>query len=238
MLGIDPKGVKWQYRNEHAFAVGTTRFSTLHHRLDGFRHVGYVGEAERYLRKAIRLGELVDPYQPPLFKRSYTGENGIPFLSGIDLYDYYPKPHMYISRKMERLDLYIVKAGTILVQNVGQRYGLFGHPTILPTHLNQCSVTQHMMRVYPKDTLDRGFVYVWLSTEVGRKLLLKQSFGTSMGVLFERSFEEMLAPDCSTELRHSFEKDVQTICEMREHANGLEDQAETVLGLALGITKD
>jgi restriction endonuclease S subunit len=139
---------------------------------------------------------------------------------------HYPKAHMYISRKMDRLELYIVNSGTILIQNVGQRYGLFGRPTILAKHLNQCAVTQHLMRIYPKDTRDRGFVYIWLSTEVGRRILLKQSFGTSMGVLFERSLKDMPAPDCSTELRHSFETDVQTICEMREQANEMEDQAQ------------
>lgn len=229
VLGIELQDLVWKHRNEHAFAVGETRFSNPFHRLDGFHHVGYAAEAERYLGKTIRLGELVEPYQPPLFKRPYTGENGIPFLSGIDLYDYYPKPHMYISRKMDRLELYIVNSGTILVQIVGQRYGLFGRPTILPKHLNQCAVTQHLMRVYTKDARDRGFVYIWLSTEVGRRTLLKQSFGTSMGVLFERSFNDMPAPDCSTDLRHSFETEVQTICEMREHANEMEDLAQELL---------
>jgi len=140
---------------------------------------------------------------------------------------------MYISRKMARIEQYIVRSGTILVQNVGQRYGLFGRPTILPKHLDQCSVTQHLMRVYPKDVRDRGFVYTWLSTEVGRRLLLKQSFGTSMGVLFQRSFEEMPVPECISSLRHSFEADVQNICEMREKANGLEDQVQEIIIHAL-----
>lgn len=237
VLGIDPQHLVWQCRNEHAYAVGTFRFINPLHRLDGFHHVGYVGEAERYLGKTIQLGELVEPYQPPMFKRPYTGKNGIPFLSGIDLYDYYPKPHMYISRKMASLDLYIVQASTILVQNVGQRYGLFGRPTILPKHLDRCSVTQHLMRIYTKDARNRGFVYVWLSTEVGRRLLLKQSFGTSMGVLFERSFEEMPVPDCSTELSHSFEDDLQIICEMREQANELEDQAQSLLAQSLSLER-
>ena len=227
VLGLDPDQVHWQCRNEHAYAIGLVQFSHSHHRLDGFHHVGFVSEAEQYLGKTVKMGELVTPYQPPLFKRPYTDGNGIPFLSGIDLYDYYPKPHMYISRKMERLDLYIVRKGTILVQNVGQRYGLFGHPTILPKHLDQCSVTQHLMRVYTKNELDRGYIFIWLSSEVGRKLLLKQSFGTSMGVLFERSFNDMVIPDCSTELRHSFESDMQVICNARERANDLEDQAQT-----------
>ena len=172
VLGIEPNDIVWRYRNEHAYAVGTNRFRNAFHRLDGFHHVGYVGEAEQYLGKTIELGELIDPYQPPLFKRPYTDENGIPFLSGIDLYNYYPKPHMFISRELPGLEGYIVEAGTILVQRVGQRYGLFGRPTILPKHLDKAAVTEHLFRLYPKNAFDRGFVYIWLTTEIGRRLLL------------------------------------------------------------------
>lgn len=233
VLGFEISRLKWKAGHVDAFAIGKAQFNTTQHRLDAFHYVGYTGEAEAYLSKTQPMGDLVEPYQPPMFKRPYTGENGIPFLSGIDLYDAYPKPHMYISRKMERLDLYIVDAGTILVQNVGQRYGLFGRPTILPKHLGKSSVTQHMMRVYPKNAQDRGFVYIWLSTEIGRRLLLKESFGTSMGVLFERSFKQMPIPVCQIDLRHSFEADVQTICEMRDKAIALEDQAQMALSTAL-----
>lgn len=229
VLGFNTSRLKWKAGHVDAFAIGKTQFNSTKHRLDAFHYVGYTGEAEAYLPKTQPMGDLVEPYQPPMFKRPYTGENGIPFLSGIDLYDAYPKPHMYISRKMERLDLYIVDAGTILVQNVGQRYGLFGRPTILPKYLDNASVTQHMMRVYPKNSQDRGFVYIWLATEIGRRLLLKESFGTSMGVLFERSFKQMTIPVCQIDLRHSFEIDVQTICEMRDKAIELEDQAQELL---------
>lgn len=236
VLGIDPSDIKWRCSNEHAFAIGTTRFNDVDHRLDGFHHVGFVSEAERYLGKTIEMGELVDPYQPPMFKRPYTDEQGIPFLSGIDLYDYYPKPHMYISKKLPGIDSYKVAAGTILVQRVGQRYGLFGRPTILPKHLDQSAVTEHLFRLYPKNVRDRGYIFIWLSTEIGRRLLLKGSFGTSMGVLANDSFRKMPAPDCLPELRHSFEDDVLTICTLREQANDMEDQAQVMLSTSLGMT--
>lgn len=233
VLGFEISSLRWVAGHVDAFAIGVAQFRTTNHRLDAFHYVGYTGEAKAYLPKTQPMGDLVEPYQPPLFKRPYTGENGIPFLSGIDLYDAYPTPHMYISRKMESLELYIVDAGTILVQKDGQRYGLFGRPTILPKHLDKSSVTQHMMRVYPRDVKDRGFVYIWLSTEIGRRLLLKESFGTSMGVLIERSFKQMPIPVCQIDLRHSFETDVQTICEMRDKAIALEDQAQMALSKAL-----
>ena len=54
-----------------------------------------------------------------------------------------------------------------------------------------------------------------------------------MGVLAYDSFRKMPVPDCSKELRHTFETDVQMFCEMREQANDLEDQAQAILGFAL-----
>jgi type I restriction enzyme, S subunit len=234
VLDLNEDDLRWENGGEHAFATGTAVLSMKHYRLDGFHYVGYVQEAETYLKDTTPLGELISPYQPPIFKRPYTDETGIPFLSGMDLYNAYPKPRLYISRKMPNLNKYIVKAGTILVQNVGQRYGLFGRPTILQKHLDNASVTQHLMRVYPNNPNDKGFVYIWLSTEIGRRLLLKQSFGTSMGVLFEHSFSEMPVPKCSAELRHSFEPEIQTICDYRDKANELEDEAQAILLNALG----
>ncbi len=232
VLGL-PAGWQWKHLNEHARAIGVAGFTAATNRLDAFHYVGYVGEAEAVISAWHPLGDLIEPYQPPLFKRPYTGKTGIPFLSGMDLYDAYPKPHMYISRKMKGLERYIVKAGTILVQNVGQRYGIFGRPMILPRHLDSVAVTQHLMRVYLKNPDDRGFVYVWLSTETGRRVLLKQSFGTSMGVLFEQSFRQMPVPQCSAEVRHSFEPEIQTVCDLRDEANTLEDQAQALLVEAL-----
>jgi type I restriction enzyme, S subunit len=229
VLGIEMSGLNWKAGHVDAFAVGKTSFKTANHRLDAFHYVGYAGEAVKYLGRTQPMGDLVEPYQPNLFKRPYTKENGIPFLTGVDLYNAYPKPHMYISRKMKGLDSYCTSAGTILVQHAGQRYGLFGQPTILLKHLDGTAVTEHLFRIYPKVPSDRGFVYVWLTTEIGRRLLLKQSFGTSMGLLANESFRAMPIPICSPSLRNTFEFDVQSICEMREKAIGLEDQAQFLL---------
>lgn len=228
---------EWQYSSEHGYAVGVAELASHRYRLDAFHYVGYVEEAAKALRSWSSLADLAEPYQPPIFRRPYTGESGIPFLSGMDLYNSYPRPHMYIARTMKNLDRYITRAGTILVQNVGQRYGLFARPTILPKHLDQVAVTQHLTRVYVKDSRDRGFVYVWLSTEFGRRLLLKQSFGTSMGVLFEHSFRQMPVPVCTSELRYSFEPEVQAICEQQDTANLLEDKAQVLLVEAFEINE-
>lgn len=235
VLGIDLGEIHWQCRNEHAYATGIARVNSGLFRMDGFHYVGYVGEAEQKLGEAIPMGILVDPYQPSQFKRPYTGETGTPFLSGIDLFNSYPKARIYISSKMKDLEKYWVPSGTILVQSDGSRDGLIAHPTILPEHLNNCAVTQHMVRLYPKNVNDRGYVYIWLSTELGRRLLLKHSSGSVMGSLFERSFLEAKIPDCSQEVRHSFEPDLQNICGMRERANRLEDHAQSFLAGSLQL---
>ncbi len=229
ILGL-PKDHRWNYKSEHAYAIEIASFTSQTTRLDAFYHAGYTQEGVRLLKNSVRLSELAKAYQPPIFKRPYTDkENGIAFLSGIDLYDVVPQPHMYISKKMQGLNNYVVEAGTLLVQNVGQRYGLFGRPTILPEHLDGAAVTQHLMRLYPHDPRDRGFIYIYLLSEVGRRALLRQSFGTSMGVLLEHSFEQTETPECKPLVRHSFEDDVTNAISLRKEAYDLETKSQSLL---------
>ena len=235
VLGLDPDLHSWRYGNEHARGIGVAWVQTQRPRLDAFHHIGYAAEPEALLGSRVCLGELVRPYQPPQFKRPYAGNGAMPFLSGIDLYDAYPKPHMYISRRMPNLDRYIVEAGTVVVQRVGQRYGLFGRPTILPRHLDGVAVTEHLMRLHPMAASDRGFIYIWLATDCGRRLLLRQSCGTSMVVLSERSFSEMPVPVAESALRATFERDVAAAHADRDEANNLEEQAQAALREALEI---
>lgn len=235
VLGIDSMEITWKCRNEHAYVTDEASIDLNTYRLDSFHYVGYVKEAELKLNKAVLLEELAEPYQPPQFKRPYTDNTGVPFLSGIDLFNNYPKPRIFISSKMKGLEQYRVSAGTILIQSDGSRDGLIARPTILPNHLDHCAVTQHMARLYPKDLKDRGFIYVWLSTEIGRRLLLKHSSGSVMGSLFEKSYRQVRVPYCQTDLRFSFEIEIQKICSLREKANSLEDEAQKLLYEYLGI---
>ncbi|MCC6613389.1 MAG: hypothetical protein IT320_07920 [Anaerolineae bacterium] len=234
VLGISSDDIHWEHNNEHAFAVDVAQLEFKHHRLDAFHYIGYVADARLEHVVWDRLETLVTPSLPGMFKRPYVAKGGVPLLSGMDMYNAYPKPRIFISPQMPNLGKYRVRAGTILVQCSGQRYGLFGRPVILPTHLDNVAVSQHMVRIYPKNPSDRGFVYIWLSTGFGRRMLIKQSYGTSMGELSEQSILDTLAPACSEALRHSFEVDVAEICELRERANEFEDEAQHILLGELG----
>ena len=59
-----------------------------------------------------------------------------------------------------------------------------------------------------------------------------------MGKLSEQSFVESAFPTCRTQLRHSFESEVQAICEQRDTANQLEDEAQALLAEALGYSAE
>jgi len=97
VMGIDPSNLMFNCRHDHAFCVDKSTLNSLRNRLDAFHYVGYVREAEKLVTKPITIGDLATAYEPTLFKRPYTGSGGVPFLSGIDLYNYNPRPHMYIS---------------------------------------------------------------------------------------------------------------------------------------------
>jgi len=221
VLNVD-QNPSYQYPRDRFLACEKTR---IHHmRLDGYHNIGYCREGRDLIKRPTVLGTYVKAYQPPIFKRPYV-KNGIPFMSGMDLYDAHPQVTNQLSRKMIGIEKYIVDAGTILVQNVGQRYGLFGRPVVLHRHLDKSAVTQHLTRIYPRKDRDKGFVYFFLLSEIGRRCLLGNSFGTSMGVLFKKSFLECPCPETDDDLRAQFNKPFVEFVTKRDQAIAKEKEA-------------
>ncbi len=220
----------FELSDDHRFKYPRDRFLacervTLRNlRLDGYHNIGYCREGRDAIRAPTVLGEYITAYQPPQFKRPYV-KKGVIFMSGMDLYDVHPHPSAHISRLMPSLGAYRVRAGTILVQSDGQRYGLIGRPVVLHRHLDNCAVTQHMMRVVPKRPKDSGFIYFFMLTEVGRRCLLGMSFGTSMGSLFENSFLTCACPKVDPQRRASFQESFDQVVTKRDDAIGLEREA-------------
>jgi type I restriction enzyme, S subunit len=214
--------INYRYPRDRYLACQRTRIQNM--RLDAYHHVGYCREGRDLIKRPTVLGSYIRAYQPPIFKRPYV-KDGIPFMSGMDLYDAHPQVTNQLSRKMQGIDKYIVNSGTILVQNVGQRYGLFGRPVVLHRHLDKCAVTQHLTRIYPKKESDKGFVYFFLLSEIGRRCLLGNSFGTSMGVLFDKSFMECPCPEVDGDLRDQFSKPFTEFVRKRDQAIAKEKEA-------------
>ncbi len=228
-----PEGYTTRWPNEWSYAV---RAVTLqgNHRLDPFHHVGHVVEYHDYLRDGPRLEEIASVQLPGKFKRMYTGRDGVPYLSGVDIYQVRVEPRLWLSRRQPEFPkLLIAKPGTILVQADGQRYGLLGRPAYADDSIIGSAVSNHLVRIRAFNAETSGYVYLFLSTDAGRRELIRQSYGTSIPTIACEAFDDLQIPGAGTDTANQLGKQAIQALELRTRANRLEDQAQVLLVEAL-----
>lgn len=121
------------------------------------------------------LSELTeDIFRPGIFKREYV-KKGVTFLGGADILLSIPDSEKKLSfRQVDRLPELKVKKGWILV-TCG---GTIGNCVLIDEQLEKCVVSQHVMRVVPKETTLIGYLYAMLSSKVGHELITMFTAGS------------------------------------------------------------
>ena len=121
------------------------------------------------------LGELTEQiFRPGIFKREYVS-NGVTFLGGADILMSIPNSDKKLSiRQVEKIPELKVKKDWILV-TCG---GTIGNTVLIDSQLEKCAISQHVMRVVPKDDIHKGYLYAVLSSEIGKKLITMFNTGS------------------------------------------------------------
>ena len=73
----------------------------------------------------------------------------------------------------QELDRLAISPGTLLVS----RSGTIGKVALAMPHWNQWIPSDHIIRIIPASNAIAGFLYVWLSSEWARPLIVRHSFG-------------------------------------------------------------
>lgn len=222
--------IAWEHIKPQAFSIEATTIGSFANRLDAFHHIGFVGEAEKKAKvRMIEISEVADVLRPPIFKRVHVQEGGYEFLGGADVMTMDQKSEDRISANTKHIDKFIVKPGQVLFQCVGQRYGIFGRPTLANRNLIGKAVSEHQMRITPHDVKDAGYMFVYLSTGFGLRALLKNSSGTSIPVLQEDGAKKIQVywPDART--RHQVSTIAEKAWENRARAVELEQEARMLV---------
>ena len=118
--------------------------------------------------KYIRLGDLCDRiFRPGIFKREYVSK-GVTFLGGADILMAIPDSDKRLSfRQVEKMPKLKVKKNWILV-TCG---GTIGNTVIIDKQLEQCVISQHVMRIVPKEDILKGYLFAVLSSKIGNNLI-------------------------------------------------------------------
>lgn len=150
-------------------------------------------EVDRYIRDNFEwkpLAEVCDKiYRPGIFKRQYTS-SGVVFLGGADLLNAVPTSDKFLSkRQVDKMPELLVKDNWLLV-SCG---GTIGNCVIVNRPLSRCAVSQHVMRIVPS-IFPIGYVYAFLSSKLGKALILKNPFGAVIPQMEPAHFQRLPIP--------------------------------------------
>ena len=142
----------------------------------------------------MTISELSDSvFTPNIFKRVRTNnpDKGVPFLSGSDLLKQYPNFQNFLSRKMKNIDDYILRDGWIAIQDAGT----IGYVSYITPFLDGVSATNNLVRIVPnKEKNWSYYIYCFLKTEVGQKLLKINEYGSVQKHIDNHQVSSFLIP--------------------------------------------
>lgn len=224
---------------DHAYAVGSVPIAELEvgtNRLDAYHYVGHAGGIRGWRSPRFPmwpLGKLTARiFNPPIFKRIRVVD-GVPYLLGAEVYEAHPRPATKIARGTPNLNDYILQRDMIVFEDAGQRYGLLGTPVYVGRTLAGCAATNNMTRIVFRSREDAAYLFALLSSDYGRRLVLRHSYGTSLPHILPDHIADVAVPWPEHAQRAVIAEPILKAVELRDEANDLEDEAQDILSRAL-----
>lgn len=152
-------------------------------------------------------------YCPGIFHRNYT-TTGTPFLGGGDILKQDYDSGKYLVRKTTpNYKILEIQRGWTLV-TCG---GTIGNVVFTNKELSKCWVSQHVMRVIPKD-IKEGMLYAYLASNYGHLLLTTDTYGSVIPTLNASSIGLLPIPKFPEEFQKEVDGLVQESARLREEA--------------------
>lgn len=167
------------------------------------------------------------------FKRIYTdNKTDIPFFLPSDIENVYPSPSKFISEKTEvNFDKLRVQKEMLLVSVSGT----IGKTSLVGKKLVNQIFSHDLLRITFRGTYDLGYVYVYLNTEEGLKLLQSNNYGAVIDHIEPEHLKNLPIPNAPEEIKRSIHESVIASYDLRDQSNDLIDEAQRLLYEALGL---
>ena len=178
-------------------------------------------------------GLVEEAYYPGRYKRIYTSEDkGEPFYLPSQLEEIYPKPSKWISAKTASLlEKDRIKESNLLIS----RSGTIGKCTISSRSSIGKIFSDDVIRITFRSTYDLGYVYAYLNTEEGLKLLQSNNYGAVIDHIEPEHLKNLPIPNAPEEIKRSIHDAVIASYDLRDQSNDLIDEAQRLLYETLGL---
>lgn len=183
------------------FSNDTVKLSQLAGRLDAAYHAPIIDAIMHCLNKeAAEITTVGDPriskrvVLPGRFARVYVEEGqGIPFFGGKQIHHLDPTDRKFLSLKIHgpriREQLALEENMVLITCS-----GTIGKVAFTPKHWKGFAASQHIIRVVPSSANVAGFLYVFLSTDYGRELIKRFSYGSTVSEIDAHHMSQVPVP--------------------------------------------
>jgi len=194
--------------------------------------------ADRTLKETgyplLDLAELTkNVFYPPRVKRYYTNKasEGTPYLTSSETQWFIRKPEYIFSKKLRNLDEWYVKDGWILLT----RSGTVGLLIVATKDLEKYILSEHMIRIVPKEDTLTGYLYAYLSSWFGQTYISKEIFGGVVEEVEPHHIQAIPVPKLPDEIQKIVHSNMIKVSGMREKARQMLRDAEKLLYKELSV---
>lgn len=159
------------------------------------------------------------------FRRIFVN-NGIPIFTASHILDFNPRPDKFISRRTKaNIEELVLKEGQIVVT----RSGSIGFCSIVTGVLKGKIFSDDLIRIECDNPNDTGYVYAFLKTSIGHKLLTTNNYGSVITHIEPEHLEKVTIPNFPDDIKRGIHVNIMTAFKLRDDAYELLRSADELL---------
>ncbi|MBQ9816010.1 MAG: restriction endonuclease subunit S [Proteobacteria bacterium] len=160
------------------------------------------------------------------FKRIWLEKSHLPIYQPSSITDIYPTPDGYISPKTQtNIDGLRVHAGQVLMTCSGT----IGKVSFVSKALDNQIFSHDLLRIDANNPEDAGYIYTYLKSKIGNKILLTNSYGAVITHIEPEHLASVPIPDAPVTIKKRVHDLIVGSYELRDTSNELIDEATALL---------
>lgn len=191
------------------------------------KHARSVIEHGKYPATAVGgANGLAGSYVCGRFKRIWVDKSDLPIFQPSSIVDIHPVPDGYISHKTRtNIDALRVHAGQVLMTCSGT----IGKLSYVSKTLDDKIFSHDLLRINCKNPIDAGYIYAYLKSAIGNKILLTNSYGAVITHIEPEHLATVPIPDAPESIKKRINDLIVGSYELRDASNALIDEATAML---------
>ena len=181
---------------------------------------------------AVRFEEFANSYMFGRSVKLMRSKSPYPFFQPSSVTDIKPQADGYLySRKQSEIDELMIHEGQLLLS----RSGTIGNVTYVSETLDGKYLSPDMIRIDCRDSDDAGYIYAYLKSSAGQKILQSMIYGAVIPHIEAEHLQSIPVPNAPAELRRKIHELVVKSYALRDESNVLLDEAESLLASELRL---